>query len=529
MKQEDFPIDQKVLDRWVEYNNKSVKKIEAKNDRYIYINLSMVRLQTAYILPKILFALGMAEKQHANVIAITWRPNDRFKKLLDSYGIIHLNLESLIRKDVVAFVKALYLTTCVLSKREKGEGLKNLVYKGIPVGKSIYEDILRTSELSTIKTSLNSVCMKKILHLLWMFNSLDHYLSKYKPLFCITDDLAYHEGMQSALFYVHGSKLSNVSWSGLGRVLFDEKLSTIRWPKLSNIYCHDHIDEIHQDEAEKAIVYLEDRFQGKNGRNIDRVAFVGKKVWGRNEGINELGLDPNKKNVVIMAHTFTDAIYNYGDTIFRDYYDWTEQTLCIAGEIDSVNWILKPHPTRKAYHETKDSIEAMYDKYKKNNIYLLSDEVSSESIKNLADAIITIGGNAGAEYACYGIPVVIVGTPYYKGFGYTIEPRNLQEYRKCLHEISKIKKLNAEQTTTARKVFYLKNCSGKKKREFGDELTQVVTSGYQKMLNAMALKFFDKNEGTQPFNDELTENVLDLLKKSDYRSVDYYNAGKNYN
>lgn len=527
MKNEDFPIGHKTLDRWIEYNKNNVKYPEIKNDRYIYVNFSMVRLQTAYILPKILFALGMAEAQKAQVIAITWKPNDNLKALLESYGIIHLDIESLIKKDVNAFTKALSITASIYIRGGKGEELNALNYKGIPVGRCIYEDILRTSELSTIKSANNKTCMKKILHLLWMFNALDSYLKRHKPLFCVADDLAYHEGMQSALFYKHGAKLSNVSWGGVGRVLFDDQLRTIRWPYLSNRYCHEHIDSVKDDDAEKAIKYLEERFRGKNGRNIDRGAFAGKKVWDRSEGVRQLGLDPDKKNIVIMAHTFTDAIYNYGDTFFRDYYDWTEKTLGIAEEIDSVNWILKPHPTRKAYHEEKDSIESMFERHKKTNIHFLSDEVSSESIKNIADAIITIGGNAGAEYACYGIPVVIVGTPYYKGFGYSLEPKNLSEYRKCLFDMPRINKLNDEQVLTARKVFYLQNCSNKKKTGFKDELTNIVKDGYKKMLDKMALEFFDKNEGTQKFNDELTEDILSYFEKNDYRTVDYYNTGKN--
>lgn len=527
MKQEDFPIGQKTLKRWIEINKKNVKKLEVKNDRYIYINFSMVRLQTAYILPKILFALGMAEVQKAQIIAITWRSNDDLKALLDSYGINHINLESMIKKDGIALAKSLFITLSMFIKGGKGETLKKLNYKDVPVGRCIYEDILRTSELSTIKSINNGTCLKKIIHLLWMFVALDRYLTKRKPLFCVADDLAYHEGMQSALFYRHGSKLSNVSWAGVGRVLFDDQLRTIRWPYLSNCNCHEHIESVDDDSAEKAISYLEERFQGKNGRNIDRGAFAGKKVWDRKEGVKQLGLDASKKNVVIMAHTFTDAIYNYGDTFFRDYYDWTEKTLDIAEEIESVNWILKPHPTRKAYHEEKDSIEAMYERHKKKNIFFLSDEVSSESIKNIADAVITIGGNAGAEYACYGIPAVIVGTPYYKGFGYTLEPQNLSEYVNCLHGMSKITRLNDEQIMTARKVFYLQNCSNKKKKVFEDELTRIVKDGYQKMLDKMALEFFDKNEGTQKYNDKLTEDVLNYIENIDYRTVDYYDAGKN--
>ena len=88
-----------------------------------------------------------------------------------------------------------------------------------------------------------------------------------------------------------------------------------------------NIDTVSEEDLECINRILEDRFAGKNGRNIDRHAFAGKKVLSKEEAFAELGLNPKKKTVIIMAHTFTDAVFNYGDTPFKDYYDWTEQIL----------------------------------------------------------------------------------------------------------------------------------------------------------------------------------------------------------
>ena len=531
MKQEDFPISGNVLEKWIKHNKNNVVHVDRSKARnYIYINLSMVRLQTAWILPKILFALGMAEKTAAKVIAITWHPNTDLKRLLASYDISMISLEEVCRKDIRAFFLAGLKTMGLMLRGGSGETLKKLKFGDIPAGRAIYEDILRTSELSTIASTFNFICIKKIFHLLWMQYSLDHYLTANHPFFCVSDDLAYHEGMQLALFHVHGSGIRNVSNVGMGKVEFDDKLRTVRWHYMDYLYCHEHINDVGDEGIVATERYLEDRFQGKNGRNIDKGAFAGKMVWSREDGIRELGLDPSKKNIVIMAHTFTDAVFNYGDIYFKDYYDWTEQTLRIAGSISDVNWILKPHPTRKAYHESKDSIENMYEKYKKDNIFMLSDEVSAESIKNIADAIVTIGGNAGAEFACFGIPAVIVGNPYYKGFGYTIEPKSLNQYESCLRKMSKVKHLDEEQMINAKKVFYLENILKKQVSDdrFDDEFAKFLQGGYKKMLDDMAIEYFEKNDGTQKYNDEITKAALEYLDNNDYRHTSYYLSGKNY-
>ena len=529
MKQEDFPISGNVLEKWIKHNKNNVVHVDRSKARnYIYINLSMVRLQTAWILPKILFALGMAEKTAAKVIAITWHPNTDLKRLLASYDISMISLEEVCRKDIRAFFLAGLKTMGLMLRGGSGETLKKLKFGDIPAGRAIYEDILRTSELSTIASIFNFICIKKIFHLLWMQYSLDHYLTANHPFFCVSDDLAYHEGMQLALFHIHGSGIKNVSGSGMGRVEFDDKLRTVRWHYMDYLYCHEHINEVGNEGVEAAEKYLGDRFQGKNGRNIDKGAFKGKKVWSREDGIRELGLDPRKKNIVIMAHTFTDAVFNYGDIYFRDYYDWTEQTLHIAGSVRDVNWILKPHPTRSAYHESKDSIERMYEKYKEDNIFLLSDNVSAESVKNIADAIITIGGNAGAEFACFGIPAVIVGNPYYKGFGYTIEPKSLKQYESCLKKMSKVKPLNAEQMIKAKKVFYLQNIRKKEESNdsFKDEFAELLNEKYSRMLDDMAIEYFEKDDGTVKYNDEITLAACEFLSTNDYRKTDFYRAGR---
>ena len=532
MKNEDFPISAEVLDKWIESNRAYIKPLKGRDSgKNIYINLSMVRLQTAWIMPKILFALGMAERTGARVTAVTWRPNEDFKRLLASYGIKLVSLDDICRKDIRALFSAGLKTLGLLLRGGTADLLKKMQYGNIPAGRAIYEDILRTSDISTIKSLYKFTCLKKIFHLMWMMYSLDHYLAKYPPVFCVSDDLAYHEGMQLALFHEHGSDIRNVSNVEMGKVEFDDRLRTVRWHYMDYLYGHEHLNDVDDETASVSVDrFLEDRFQGRNGRNIDKGAFKGKTVWNREDGIRELGLDPEKKNIVIMAHTFTDAVFNYGDTYFRDYYDWTEQTLRIAGGVEDVNWILKPHPTRKAYHESKDSIENMFKKYRKDNMFFLSDEVSAESIKNIADAVVTIGGNAGAEFACFGIPAVIVGTPHYKGFGYTLEPASFSAYESCLKKMSKIKSLNNEQILTAKKVFYLQNILKKELTAdgFSDEFALLLQGKYRKMLDDMAIEYFEKNDGTMKYNDEITIMATDYLLRHDYRETEYYMSGRDY-
>ncbi|HPF29262.1 MAG TPA: hypothetical protein PLZ77_04045, partial [Lachnospiraceae bacterium] len=365
-------------------------------------------------------------------------------------------------------------------------------------------------------------------HLIWTFYSLYWLCKRRKPEFVICDDLAYHEGMFNKLFHKFGARVHNVSNSAEGDVVFLSEGRVLTRNQIMHKRIAGRIDCLGDESIQWSEQYLRERYAGNNGIAIDRGAFSGKKVITREEVESYIGLNSQKKNVVIMAHTFTDAVFNYGELYFRDYYDWTEKTLSMAAENDTVNWILKPHPTRKAYNEEKDSIEKMYERHKTSNIYWLNDEISAESIKDIADVIITIGGNAGGEFACEGIPAIIVGKPYYQGFGYTIEPKNMEEYRNCLKHVSEIEKLTQEQIVTAKKVFYLRYCEDDNSDLFNDELSRMIKKEYFSMVDQIAIQYFKGDRGTEKYNDRMFQLITEYMEKNDLRTSQYYLKGYEY-
>jgi len=533
MKDEDFPINKKILDEFINYNSSlwvddkfDIDDSLSSSGKTIFINLSMVRMQVAWIIPKLLFAKGIQSKHGGNIVAITWRENSDLTEFFSSFGVGHYCIEKENKKNISSAIRALAYTIKVIMYGD-GEKLKKFSIGNIPVGRAIYEDILRTSEISTIRSIRNYTCIKKIFHLLWMYFTLEDYLKNHKPSFDICDDCAYHEAMQTALFSRNGAVVYNcseeaerfigVSEEGIVKRISEDLQEKVRM----------NIDTVSEEDLECINRILEDRFAGKNGRNIDRHAFAGKKVLSKEEAFAELGLNPKKKTVIIMAHTFTDAVFNYGDTPFKDYYDWTEQTLRIASLNDHVNWILKPHPTRKAYHESKDSIEDLFKRYKTDNMHFLEDRFSAESIKNFVDVLITIGGNAGAEFSCFGIPAVIVGSPYYKGLGYTIEPGTLKEYEDILGNIQDINRLNDSQIKTARKAFFLTTQRMDKMlgKGFNDRFCIELKKKYNNMLDEMTTDYFESNKGTEKYNTEILKFVEEWQRTNDIKECDYYLRG----
>ena len=93
--------DPKILHELAEITAaKGMNKENGNNGKYIFINLSMVRLQTAWIYPKLLYAKGVAEKTGAGIIALYWREDSCLKELQElgetsyKYLLEHYNSET---------------------------------------------------------------------------------------------------------------------------------------------------------------------------------------------------------------------------------------------------------------------------------------------------------------------------------------------------------------------------------------------------------------------------------------------------
>ena len=69
--------------------------------------------------------------------------------------------------------------------------------------------------------------------------------------------------------------------------------------------------------------------------------------------------------------------------------------------------------------------------------------------------MVTAHGTAGLEFSCFGIPVVLAGSPFYSGFGFTIDPKTADEYADLILNASKIQPLNPFQISMALNIFGL--------------------------------------------------------------------------
>ena len=210
---------------------------------------------------------------------------------------------------------------------------------------------------------------------------------------------------------------------------------------------------------EKAKVYYQKRFFGDDKNDFDAVeAFSKDKILFKDKEsfCARYNLNTSYPIVFIMLHAMTDDPHFAEQNIFKDYYDWFYKTLEIVREIKEVNWVFKQHPLIRYYPDDANVSGLIKILSRPNIIYLSENEnISTASIPNLANAIVTCAGTSALEFIPCGIPGIVGCKNDYTGHGLCIEPDNFEEYKNVLQNIGSQSKPTELQKERALMLFYL--------------------------------------------------------------------------
>jgi len=193
--------------------------------------------------------------------------------------------------------------------------------------------------------------------------------------------------------------------------------------------------------------------------------------------------------------------------IFQDYYWWFLRTLEIAQEIPWINWVFKEHPAA-GYYVTKDvDLGRLFQGIRSDNVRFMDRraDFNARSIAHLAHAIVTCVGTAGLEYSTLGIPCILGGESGYDGLGFTVEPKDEEEYAACLKRIDTLERLSEWQIKAAKVVAYFFFCVMESARfHFSPRFTDTEISEWNNNLESRLWK-----ETAEGFTDE---NSVKLMK-----------------
>lgn len=373
-------------------------------------------------------------------------PYSRFLKSYMIDDIFYIDINYILKINV--WLESYLDGLKIFSKLKTLKDIEEIEYRGIHIGDLIYDTYIRI-EAKDYSPKIDKTLLKVIVNALFYCRIYDSYIDK-NVKYMITIDKCYIK---------HGI-FSRIGINKGIPVIFPAKQLKIL--NKDNMYRHVY----HPEKDYEAILsevkdvdinlelekYLLDRFSGNINQIDVLTAYKDKKIYTKKSIQTLLNLDKNKKNVVIMPHAFSDFPHiDLG--LFPDYYQWLIYLLEKIRDNNSVNWLIKPHPTAYFFNEV-GAIENIISNMNISNVKIVPKDMSTATIKDIADIILTVRGTSGLEFSTFGIPVINAGRGCYSGFGFNIEATSIEEYDRIINNIDKVECLSDDKIYRAKVVLY---------------------------------------------------------------------------
>jgi hypothetical protein len=228
------------------------------------------------------------------------------------------------------------------------------------------------------------------------------------------------------------------------------------WEIIKKLPYTNHIDNLLMEN-------LHDRYSDKWHRSKRNQPNT--KILGFQEGRKFLGIKPNRKVAVIFSHILYDTLFFFGTDLFNDYATWLIETVQAAIANPKLDWFVKVHPSNIWRGELHSLLKGKYEEEQLiyNTFGTLPEHVkhvipytplSPLTWFHVADFGITVRGTAGLEMAALGKRVITAGTGRYNGNGFTVDPKNTEEYLGLLAKLPNLPTMPEEEIELAKRYAY---------------------------------------------------------------------------
>lgn len=199
-----------------------------------------------------------------------------------------------------------------------------------------------------------------------------------------------------------------------------------------------------KDEGAK---YLNKRQTGDVSDINTRFGFQPKlRADTRSESRDYLGAKPDRPLVIIYSHAWFDFPHTYGMNNFTDFLDWIKFTVDQIRNIETVDWLLKPHPLEPWYGGAKlsDIVQDLPP-----HIRISPTVTDSQTSIVAADVIVTVHGTVALEAVAQGVCVIAADRSYYSDWGFTHFAKSREHYASLLTSVAKLPEPTPQQKNDA--------------------------------------------------------------------------------
>lgn len=418
---------------------------------------------------------------------------------------------------IKAFLKNFKIIICNLFRLKSGKDLVDLVLDGHAIGVPIYDSLLRRMSLPTIdKLSIKQkmfICLE-----LSYYHSMIIFIKTNSIDYAILADDVYRQGIAREIFKNNNiPSVAGIGVNGFSMHRYDttqDYEDHCRTPDYDLVYKIYNSDKLYSNVTK----YLDHRFSGNEQQHdLIRAYAKNKREISKSEVYKEYNLDSTKKTVLVMSHIFCDAPHAYPEMLFQDYLEWLELTCINLNQNNSVNFLVKEHPSVDLYGE-QGVIESVLSRHGLEN-KLLSKDINTKALFKCVDVLVTCGGTAGAEFPCFGVPVVVASKPPYSGLQYVYTSETPDDYFRVLLDIHNIDAMNDNDIRLAQCVMYYMYVImrvDKAKLGFGSQIFSMDNDiNYEVFVDEMV------NANNKLITDSFYQ-VIDEFMKSKYKNLNSY-------
>lgn len=172
---------------------------------------------------------------------------------------------------------------------------------------------------------------------------------------------------------------------------------------------------------------------GNRGLVIDTTKLAGHEVIDASIAV----IDINKPTMVLAANVIWDLAALNKQIVFKDMIEWIIETIEWFANKHNFQLIIRPHPaeTSPQIARTRETVAAVIELcgiQLPENVFLLKSDAKI-TFKDLMSkynvrGVVVHTSTVGFEYAAQGISAITTAKSPYRGFGFTIDPIEKQEY-----------------------------------------------------------------------------------------------------
>lgn len=357
--------------------------------------------------------------------------------------------------------------------------LNDLQINNIYCGDLICDTFIRFSNSKLPKVSIKSLAMfvvfYRTMQIIFAYEKIIVSNNLIKAF--IPQTVYIYNGIPLRLFFLNGIKtFSSASLECLFKEI--KKKNDVGSPYASEynkIFVKNKYDH---NQIKLALDKFSSRFKGSD--DIGWLNVFGKNQYNpKNQENNQNEL--NGLDGVLFLHDFYDGNKFYGNSLFLDFFSWTEFTLNLIAN-NNIKVGIKPHPFQMSLSEKT----VRYFKIKYPNLIWLDSNISNNQIfKSDISFGITQHGTVISELAFHKIIPIFCGDCPIEFFKIGFKANTIEEYQKLILNFKDLQ-LNENTENELGIYYYMHHIFNKNDYELGQE----KTDGF-KLLNIKNRFFYD--------------------------------------